>query len=317
MRRRAFVATLVAAATPPSVRAAAPPAKVTLAIGFGAGFAPMIVIKQQKLLERTFPQTALDWRILASGAAIRDGVIAGEIQIATGSAPPFLIGWDKGVPWAIAGNLCTVNLKMVAKEPRLRTLHDFTPSDKIAMPALDSIEAIQLRKAAQTQLGSPNALDASFVFLPNPDGMAALLSGQVAAHYTAPPYQNDELAAGGHTVVQGNDVFPRASFTLAFIASQFVQQYPDFALAFYKALRTATRFAHDRPDATAEYMTEVYEKMSLADAKRELSSPDIAFDTTPRGVLQYAAFLHQLGLIGKVPAAMSDIEAPGSGAGGN
>ena len=317
VRRSAFISGLGALAVASPARAADKPERVTLAVGYGAGFAPLIVMKRRKLLERTFPTTALDWRVLASGAAIRDGVIANEIQVATGSAPPFLIGWDKGVPWWIAGNLCTVNLMMVANDAKFRSLHDFGPADKIATPALDSIETIQLRKAAKEQLGNASALDANLVFLPNPDGVAALASGQIAAHYTAPPYQNEEISKGGHIVVQGNDVFPKASFTLAFVQSQFARQYPDFAAAFCRALDVAVHIAHNDPDETALYLSQEYDKMSLADARKELSSPDIVFETTPRGVLQYAAFMREIGLLGKVPASMKDIEIPGLGLGGN
>lgn len=314
LKRSTFVAGLsaAAAAAPSIVRAETkPPQEVTINYVYGIGYSPIVVVKSKGDLQKLYPQTKFNWPILGNLAAIRDGVIAGTVQVGSGSAPPFLIGWDRGVPWKIFTNLCTANIEMVAMDPKIKTLHDIKPSDRIALPSADSIQAIQLRKACQMQLGNPHALDNNMTFMAHPDGLQALISGQVVAVYSSPPFQQIAVSKGAHVVVDGDQLFPHASFLMTFINTNFAAQYPDFTQTLFKLLSDATKFIRDNRDETAEMLSkDSGGKIAAAVFREQLADKAVVFEPIPHGVIGYAQFLHQLGLMNKVPSSMKDLELP-------
>ena len=83
------VSALASAAFARGVSAAQAPANVTIAYQYGYAYAPLIVMKQQGILEKHFPGSTFAWRVFASGSAIRDGMVAGQIQLGAGGTAPF------------------------------------------------------------------------------------------------------------------------------------------------------------------------------------------------------------------------------------
>jgi ABC-type nitrate/sulfonate/bicarbonate transport system substrate-binding protein len=58
--------------------AAKAPSHVTIAYQPGIAYAPLIVIKHDGTLEKQFPDTTVTWKVLSSGAAVRDGIVSGD-----------------------------------------------------------------------------------------------------------------------------------------------------------------------------------------------------------------------------------------------
>ena len=126
----------------------------------------------------------ITWQMLDSGSAIRDGIISGDIQVASMGTAPFLVGLDAGVEWKTLMSMNDMNLQLVTMDKGAESLEDLPDGAKIAMPAPDSIQSVVLRKGAEEQLGDATALDKSIVALGHPDGVQALVSGQIDAHLT-------------------------------------------------------------------------------------------------------------------------------------
>ncbi|MCQ0007902.1 ABC transporter substrate-binding protein [Actinomadura madurae] len=190
--RRALLAVLSAGALAVSAGACAagasgPTDEITIAYQPGIGYAPLLVAKQQRLLERRFPKKKISWRMLNSGSAIRDGMVSRDIQVGSGGIGPFIVGASNGLPWKIVIALDNANLQLMSKS--YGSLADLRGKGKIAMPGPDSIQAVVLRKAAEKQLGDADALDTQIVSMGHPDGLQALLSGQLAgpSHLAAVP----------------------------------------------------------------------------------------------------------------------------------
>lgn len=319
LKRSAFITGLTAVSAPAIVRAQEKaPRSVTINYVYGIGYSPIVVVKSQGRLQKLYPQTTFSWPILGNLAAERDGIIAGTVQIGCGSAPPFLIGWDRGVPWKIFTNLCSANIMMVAMDPKIKSLHDIGPQDHIALPAADSIQAIQLRKACQVQLGNPHALDNNMTFMAHPQGLQALLAGQVVAVYSSPPFQQIALSKGAHMVVEGDQLFPHASFLMSFISVDFANQYPEFTKTLFGLLSDATKFIKSNKSETAEMLSKDTGGKIAADVfLKELSDNSVIFDSVPHGVIAYAEFMKQIGLLRKVPSSMTELELPMMGGIGN
>ncbi len=116
------------------------------------------------------------WKEYGSGGgAVREALISGEADVGFMGIPPFLIGWDKGCPWKVAVGFVVVPIGLVTYDPEIKSLADFKPEDKIAVPSPPgSIQHILLAMACEQQLGSPNALDNNIVAMPPTPPMPAL-----------------------------------------------------------------------------------------------------------------------------------------------
>ena len=313
----AFMA-LVMGPQPSLAGATDAPPTVTIAYQPGISYASLIVMKAQGTLEKAYPNTKFDWKVLANGAAIRDGIIAGQIQIGAGGIGPFLIGWDRGVGYKLIASLNLMDLWLVAKDPKIKTLKDFTPDMKIGMPSPDAIQGIVLRKGAQDQLGNAHALDGNILAIEHPLGVQALLNGQIAGHLSSPPFQYQEVAAGGHVILRSWDVFGRSTFNSVFSTDKFYNDYPGFVNTFYKKLIDATYYVKSNPKATAQILAkDSGNAVPAADFQKWISRPDTIFVTTPHGFMKYATFMKSIGMISKVPASMHDIELPTLGNAGD
>lgn len=307
-------------ATPARVHGAASdaPPSVTIVYQYGYAYAPLIVMKTQEVLERQFPGTRFDWRVLANGAAIRTGMIANQIQIGAGGVAPFLIGWDRGVGWKLIGSLCDINLWLVARDPKVKSLRDIEAGRKIGMPSPDSIQAIVLRKAAQEQLGNAHALDANIVAIAHPLGVAALKNGELVAHLSNPPYQFEEVADGGHVILRSFDEFGASTLDSVFATDAFERQFPGFVRRFYQDLVAATELIKRDPGRVAELLARDEGGKTPAEAyKRWITGAGTVFTTVPHGYLRYAKFMHDIGMLEKMPSAMSELELPTLGGTGD
>ena len=110
---------LVAAGAVGGEKAVAP-GKLTIAYQPGLGYAPLILMKQLRVIEKRYPGTQVEWKVLASGTPITNGVIAGDIQIGAVGVGPMLVGWARGVNWKMIAPLNEGDLWLMAKDPTSR-----------------------------------------------------------------------------------------------------------------------------------------------------------------------------------------------------
>ena len=294
--------------------AADAPPSVTIAYQPGLGYANLIVLKARGTLEKQYPQTKFQWLQLSNGAAIRDGFIANQIQVGSGGIGAFLVGWDRGVGYRLIASLNTMDTWLVARDPAIKSLRDIKPDMKIGLPAPDSPQAVVLRQAASVQLGNPHALDNNMLAIAHPLGLIALENGQLAAHLTSPPFQYEEVAAGGHIVLKAYDVLGRSTFNSAYTTQQFYDQYPKFVATLYRDLLDTAQFIKADPKAAAAMLVaESGGKGSVREYAGWIVRPDNAFGTTPHGFLRYARAMQSQGMIAKVPTSMHDLELPNLG----
>ncbi|HYZ17000.1 MAG TPA: ABC transporter substrate-binding protein [Candidatus Acidoferrum sp.] len=314
-RRSLFVTFLAAAlvALPLTGRSAPPasdaPSEITIAYQPGLSYSNLIVMRGQRLLEKQFPQTKVNWTVLGSTAAVRDGFIANQIQIGAGSIPPFLTGWDRGVNWKVLASLNQMSVWLVARDKAIHSVKDLRPDMKIGMPSLDSVQSLTLRKAAADQLGNAHALDTAIVAIDHPSGMQALQVGQLNAHLGAPPFQYEEVASGAHAVIKSFDVFGPHTFNSVYVNEKFASDHPQFVKAFYQDLLEATAYLKSHPREAAQILSKDSEgKIPAKDFESWITRKDVIFSTTPHGFLSMAKFMQSIGALTKVPGSMRDIE---------
>lgn len=277
-----------------------PAEQVSIAYQPGLGYAPLLVAKQQEALETALPDTDIEWLQLNSGAAIRDGIISGEIQVGSGGIGPFLVGYDSGIEWKVLTGMNNMSLHLMAMDPAIQSIEDLAGAGSIAMPGPDSIQSVVLRKAAQEQLDDARALDDQIVAMGHPEGVQALVGGQLAAHLTSPPFQTQEEEEGAHMILESYDVFGEHTFNSVFTRTEFANCNPEFVDALVTAVGDANALLTDQPAEAAEILaTEM--GITAEEIEQQITAEGISFTATPTGFGTFAEFMQEIGLIDEVP----------------
>jgi NitT/TauT family transport system substrate-binding protein len=321
MRRRTVLAGAAAFA---ATAAQAETREVRLSHGYGIHFLPMMVIRDQKLLEKHAAKAGLGavtttWRTLDGGSTINDAMLSGALDIAGTGAPGFITLWAKAhnVPASAVVGVTALGagaLWLNTNKASIKTLRDFGPGDKIAVPGIKtSYAAIVLQMACAKTFGLENyaKLDPLTVSLPHPDAFAALTSGktEVDAHFASPPFSNQELTFPNvHRVLSTADIFGPITADVSYAPKRFAEANPGLIGAFIAAMDEADAFiAADRRGAADAFVRTSGIKMAAEVIDAMLADPETTFTTAPKGVMAYADFLAAAGLIKIKPEAWSEL----------
>jgi NitT/TauT family transport system substrate-binding protein len=283
---------------------------VTIAYQPGVGYAPLIMIKEQRLLEKRYPQTSFDWKLLPSPLAITNGLVAGQIDLGAIGVGPLLFGWASGADWKYLAPLAEADLWLMTKDPSVKTLGDLV-GKKIAMPSALSIQAVVLRKAAAVKLSNPRALDPSIVALDHPAAMQALLSGQVSAHLGSPPFEFQEQEAGARVVIRSYQFFGAHSFVGLTGGQKFYDRYTSFCDDLYKLVKAQDDLINrDAAKAAAILAADAGGSPTASEFRKWLVNPAIHFTTRPRGLMRFASFMNENGFLSRMPTGWTQLVFP-------
>ncbi|MBE0600704.1 MAG: ABC transporter substrate-binding protein, partial [Firmicutes bacterium] len=186
---------------------------LTIAEQFGVAYAPIQIMKREGLLEAALPDTQINWVQLGGPTAIREGMLAGEIDVGFLGIGPMLIGVDTGMSWKAFTALSANEVSFITNRDDIHSLADIDPDDRIAVISPGCTQHVLLCMAADQQFGDPDQFDRQLVSLSHPDAMSAMLAGgEIVLHITIPPYADLELQNGMHKILTGQDVMG-GSFT--------------------------------------------------------------------------------------------------------
>ena len=170
--------------------------KITIAYQSSIAYAPILVMMNQKLIEKHYDgEVNIDWQMLANGAAINEGLTSGSVDIGCMGAAPAITGIKAGIPGKIFAGISSQPYGILTNQDDINSLKDITAQDQIAITGLNSHPHILLAMAAKAYLGDAHALDGKLTVLSNADGYTSLLSGAVQCHMVISPYNFMEEAA--------------------------------------------------------------------------------------------------------------------------
>ncbi|MDN5331407.1 MAG: sulfonate transport system substrate-binding protein [Tepidanaerobacteraceae bacterium] len=280
---------------------------IRVAKQFGLVYAPLMVAEKVDFFSKY--GLKVEWVTLGSGGAVREAMASGKIDAAFMGIPPFLIGWDKSLDAKIASGYTVCPIKLVTYDPDIKSLADFKPEHKIALPSPGSVQHILLAMALEKQLGNGKALDDNLVALPHPDGMQAMLAKKdVAAHFTTPPYLNEELKQPGyHVVLDGFEAYGgEFNFNVLLVTRSYHDHHPVGYAAFIMGLNEAVNWVNEHKKETAKLLASEF-NISEEELYRQLTGRGINFTTAPYGLLGFSEFMKRAGYISKVPSDLSEI----------
>lgn len=298
--------------------------RLRIAQQFGIGYLPLIVANEKGLIEQEAKALGIappkvEWNRLSGAAAMNEALIAGSLDFATAGVAPMILTWDKTrssakiIGVASLGSMANI---LTTNNPNVKTLADFTPKDRIALPSVKvGFQPIVLQMAAEKAFGKYDKLDELTVSMPHPDATAQILSGQseITAHFTAPPFSQQQLASGKvHQVLSSYDVLGgQHTFNVVYSTTKFVEDNPKTIRAFVAALDRANDWIKANPkDAAALYIKAESSKLAPDFVEAIIRDPNVDFTTTPERVQQFADFEARVGLIKQAPASWRDLFQP-------
>ena len=250
-------------------------------------------------------------------------MLAGTLDIAGTGAPGFLTLWSKakGSPRAevigVSG-MSTTSLVVNTTNPEVKSLKDFSPKDRIAMPGIKtSLAAVVLQMAVAKEFGhgelrQTRSADGRPARIP--EAYAALTSGktEIDAHFASPPYSTLELQNPRvHTVVNSVALFGNITLDVVFAPKRFVDANPKTLEAFLAAFDEACAFIANDPKGAAEIFGRTSKtKMSMEEVLPLVQDPNTRFSATPNGIMTFANFLASVGSMKQKAAAWTDLFVP-------
>src|SRR5215470_7042077 len=239
--------------------------------GYGIHYLPLYVSEKLKLVEKHAAEAGLSdikvsYSVIDGGNVINEAMLSGALDIAAVGVPGFLTLGEKArnIPQSEVRGLSGVgagSVWLVTRNPKVKTLADFTDKDRIAVPGIKtSFVAVVLQMAVAQAFGKENyaKLDPLTVGLPHPEALAAMLSGktEISAHFSSPPFSYIESDQPGfHRVLNSSDVLGPLTIIMAYSTKRFYESNPKLSAAFVAAIDEAAKYiAANKREAARIYI---------------------------------------------------------------
>ena len=234
----------------PAFAQAAPASKAldVLRIGYQKSAVNLVILKQQGVLEKRFPNTKVSWVEFPAGPQLLEALAVGSLEFGlTGDAPPVFaqaagkdlvyVGAEPPKPDSSA--------ILVLRDSPLKTLADLK-GKKVALQKGSSAHYLLVRAVEKAGL---QWSDITPIYLTPADARAAFERQSVDAWAIWDPfYSATQLAIQARALVTGRGLSSNNSFYLASLS--FATQHGDAVLALFEELTRADKFAQEsRPQA--------------------------------------------------------------------
>lgn len=300
---------------------------IRIAQQFGLSYLPLRIAIDRGLIEKRAKALGVDdvkveVATIGSGAAVNDALISGSVDVAMAGSTVLLNLWDKTYGRdTIKGMMAIADTPIYFNsiDPRIKSIKDLTPDDRIAMTAGKGTQhALVLQMAAAKAFGwdQREKLDDLTVSMSHPDGVTALLSGGalVKTHATTVPFIQMELADPRvHTILSSFDVVGgRHTLIVAYTRESWFTKHPKLYQATFEGLSEAIDIINADKAAAAEFF--------VRDAKTNLSKEEvlkilndenmIVFTATPSLVMPFADYMVKIGRLKHTPKSWKDVFFP-------
>lgn len=291
----------------------------------GVLYAQLTLMEDKGLLEKHAEKLGIQglkvqWMTFTSGGVATEALLSGQVDIVTSGVSNMLLLWAKtngqvkGVA-AVAG----LPFKLLTRNPNVKTIKDFGPNDRIAVPTIKvSMQAITLGIALRKAYGDDakaEILVANQVQLGHPEATQALLNPnhEVNTHFSISPFQEIALKNPAvHEVANSVDMLGGlAHVTMAFATTKFTDANPKVMQAFLAAFDEASEIIAKEPKAAAEsYLKITKDKLSVDELTAIITQKGAIFQAAPVRTMIYAEHMHKIGIIKQMPKSWKDYMSP-------
>lgn len=286
-------------------------ATLNIAYQYGLAYAPLIVAKEQKLIEKAYKEATgkeinVVWNQMNSGADINTGIASGNLDAGFMGIAPAITGVVKNVGYKIFTNLSGQEHCMMTNDSSITSFDDVIGSEhQIALVNVGSIQHIILAKALHDNGYDAHALDSNLVVMKHPDGMAALESGSVACHVTSSPYiymerEKDNL----YELEEVTKAWTKDnSFIIGVASESLYDNNKEVYDALSQGISDSIDYLNENTEETAALTCE-FNGNTVEDELRYLQQGKYTTETS--GIYELATFMKENGFIEELPASYSD-----------
>jgi NitT/TauT family transport system substrate-binding protein len=318
--RYSLISCLVAVSFSTSVTA-----ETVVNFGAGAGFAglPMMIMDHLDLLEKHGKAAGLDLKAnyprFSGTSANQDAILSGSVDFVMYGASALITIWSraKNSPHQVIGvsGITTLTVHLVTNKKELKSIADFTPSDKIAVTGLASPQVLMLQQFSEKTFGAGqhSKLKSNLVALPHSESVSAMLSGgtEVKAYFAPPPFTQILLDSGKvSTITTSVEMMGGPASLLILSASRrYLEANPAIAEVAVKAMREATDVIKKDPKRAAEIYLTMEPSRTLDHKQVETILRQIGPEFGPEvsGMRVWADIMQKVGLIKEGPADLKDL----------
>lgn len=287
---------------------------------------PLLIAEHEKLIEKAAEKAGINaltikWSAPGKSGPL-DALAAGQADVAAGEIVPFLIATeastDKTAPVRALAALAQRPYVLVTRNAAVKTIRDFKDNDRIAVPSVkNSGPAVLLEMAAAQEWGPDKyaKLDPLMVARSDEAATDAVESGKgdIASHFSRSPYSDDELADSKiHRVMDSFDIAGPHSASLLVTTTRFHDANPRLCAALLAAVTEADKLIKANPGHAAEIYVgmEKAHDIALEDLSDMIGDPDLAYSTTPAGIMRLAEFMQRIGRLKRALASWKDVFLP-------
>ena len=290
----------------------------------GLVYLQAIIMEDRKLIEKHAAALGLkdlkvNYSIITSGGVMTEAILSNSIDLAVTGVSNLLLVWSKtnGQIKTVAG-MAGVPFRMLTRNANVKSIKDFGPNDRIAVPTIRaSMQAMMMGIALEQAygVGQHGRLDSNQVQIGHPDAVQALLNPQheINSHFSIPPYQDIEMKSPlVHSVFVSTDVLGGpATISNCWATHKFVDANPIKVKAFIAALDEASELVAREPKTAAEiYLNVTREKITVDELVAIIKQPGAIFSATPQRSMLWADYMHRIGMIKQKPASWKDFTFP-------
>lgn len=292
---------------------------VRIAQQYGLWCAVNTIVVQKKLIEKYAPDCAVVESRFASGADVRSALIAGRLEVGISGFAPFIKGWSKGAPTKTADVMTAYKHELVTYHTDIKDIHGFVKLSKskagfkIGAPAPGSSNHIALQWYLKNNGYDAKTLDTFIVKMKHPISYQSLVTKQIDAHLTSPPFAVLEKEKGMKSLAalwpNPGGWMPNAQVV---VNTKWASSNPKIYQAVVKAYNEAAAWATQNPREAAEILAPTL-KMSVEDTMKQLKTEaryDVSEYNIEEQLLRYSAFMYEVGLIKRMPKKLSDFAMP-------
>lgn len=274
------------------------PKEINIAEQFGIAYAPLQIMREQKLLEKALPGVKINWKQYGGPIPIREGMLAGEIDFGFMGSAPVLIGIDNGMKWKYATGISFNQVALVTDRPGINSIRDFSDEDRIAILSPGSTQHILLCIASNQEFGDPNKFDNQIVSLSHPDAMDALIADtEITAHFATPPYVDIELKHGMKIVTTAEEIMGQPfTFITGVALEAFYEERPEEYAAIILSLNTAIDYINNNLDEAVSLLAPIY-GIDEAALKSQMTYHGTIYSNQLTGIDKLAEEMYRIGVL--------------------
>jgi len=289
----------------------------------GLVYLQAIIMEENKLVEKHAAALGLkdlkvSYAIITSGGVMTEAILSDSIDMATTGVSNMLLAWGKTGNIKMVTGMAGVPFFMLTRNPNVKSIKDFGPNDRIAVPTIRvSMQAMMMGIALEQAFGpgQHGRLDSNQVQLGHPEALQALLnpSHEINSHFSIPPFQDIAMKSPlVHTVFVSTDVLGGPiTISNCWAKQSFVDANPLKVKAFIAAVDEASEMvAHDPKMAAEIYVKVTKEKITVDELVAIIKQPGAIFSATPQRSMLWADYMHRIGMIKQKPASWKDFTFP-------